>query len=228
MSHGAVLPPSGFSLKLAKSLKIIRGPGLAIASAVIVCAQTACLVPQSVDPIVEVAHPPPHFVLDSIRKELLPPVLQLYRQGSADAALTPPCHCELELNIPLIEEDDPTVSLEVRWFVDYDTSVPATVRPWQPTPLPGSFDNPGTVRTLQTPFEFDPDTFGINTSGFHTVDVLVGETAGFDDTATTRPFQTMKAGYEADKYRFFINVNVQEDASRPSCPSAFPSVRVCR
>ncbi len=205
------------------------GPRLAITLAVLVCAQ-GCLVPQSVDPITQVPHPPPHFVLESIPQNLLAPVLQLYRQGSQDAAATPPCHCELELSIPLVEEDDPTVSLEVRWFIDYDPAVPATVRPWgSPTPLPGSFDTPDTVRAVTQPFDFDADAAGIVTSGSHTVDVVVGETAGFDDSPTAaRPNQTMKSGSEADLYRFFIFVNVQADASRPTCPSELPSVRVCR
>ena len=47
--------------------------------------------------------------------------------------------------------------------------------------LPGSFDTSDTVRALLTPFDFDADNPGIVTSGYHTVEVVVGEKTGFDD-----------------------------------------------
>ena len=56
----------------------------------------------------------------------------------------------------------------------------------------------------------------------------MGEKAGFDDSATTRPNQTMLTNYTADTYRFVVNVNVQQDPSRPTCPAEPPSVRVCQ
>jgi hypothetical protein len=206
----------------------VRGPGLAIRIGVIVCAQ-ACLVPQSVDPLATVAHPPPRFVVEGIDPTLLAPVLQLYRQGSGDAALTPPCHCELEFSIPSVEEDDPTVSLEVRWFVDYDVTVPASVRQWKKDPLPGSFDSTNTIRPLTSVYRLDADTLSIFTNGVHVVEAVVGETAGFDDSPTlVRVNRTMKPGYASDEHKFVVNVNVQQDASRPTCPTQKPSVRVCR
>jgi hypothetical protein len=198
---------------------------------VIVCALSnqACLVPQSVDSIVESPHPAPRFVVDSIPDYLLVPVLQLYRQGPADQTSTPPCHCKLELSIPLVVEDDPTVTLEVRWFVDYDVSVPSSTRPWgTPQILTGDFNTTGTVRQLQPPFDFDADTFSITTDGVHTVDVVMAETAAWNNASTSLPKRAVLPGYASAVYRFFVNVKVGFDSTRPHCPQAGASVRVCQ
>lgn len=205
------------------------GPRLAIKAAVIVCALAgqSCLVPQSVDPIVESPHPPPHFVLESIPSYLLTPILQLYRQGSADQSRTPPCHCKLELSIPFVEEDDPTVTLDARWFVDYDPNVPRLAAAVFSDELRGDFNNSGTVRPLNG-HEFDADALGIATNGVHVVDILVAETAAFDTTSTTLPNRAVKTGYSSAVYRFFINVKVDADPARPTCPDVLPSVRVCQ
>ena len=229
MSCGESVAAGPTPRKHAELWRFAHGLGLAIAMAVIVCAQ-GCLVPQSVDPIVTVAHPAPHFVLESIPTYLLPPILQLYRAGSTDLSATPPCHCELELSVPYVEEDDPTVVLEARWFIDYDVGVPASVRPWQRSTLDQGFDTSGTIRQL-APFNFDADAAGIASSGIHTVEVFVGETAGYDDSPTaSQPNRTMKTalGYQGAAYKFVVNVDVQQDASRPTCPTELPSLRVCR
>jgi hypothetical protein len=195
---------------------------------VIVCAlaNQSCLVPQSVDQIVEAPHPPPRFDVGSINPGLLAPVLQLYRQGSADAASVPASHCELCLSIPLIVEDDPTITLEARWFLDYDPSIPASQHPsGAPQILSGDFNNTGTVRTLN-PFVFDADRLDIATNGLHVVEVVLAETAAFDNSSTTLPYRALNPGYSAAVYRFFINAKVDQDASRPLCPSQFPSVKL--
>ena len=214
----------------AKSRDFARGAALAIKALVLVCAATgeACLVPQSVDPIVAVPHSPPHIVLDSIRKELLVPQLSLYVQGSQDTAANPQCHCELELAIPFVEEDDPTVVLEARWFIDYDPALSATVRPWNPQTLDQGFDNPSTIRTLN-PFNFSADKVNA-VPGFHLVEIVVGEKAGFDPSPTAaRPNQSMLEGYSADVFRFPINVTTAPDPARPTCATEqFPSVRICQ
>jgi hypothetical protein len=193
---------------------------------VLVCALIGhgCLVPQSIDPVVEVPHPPPHFVLDLIPPYLLHPVLQLYRQGPLD----PPCHCYLELDIPFVQEDDPTVTLEARWFVDYDSTVLSTVAPkGSPQRLDGDFNTQNTIRALRS-FAFDADAYNINTSGMHTVDVVVGEINGFNpDPGATQPNRSMKEGYTAAVYRFFINLQYAPDSARPNCPVARPSQQVC-
>ncbi len=193
-------------------------------AAVIVCAlaATSCLVPQSVDPIAESPHPPPHFVLESIPPYLLTPELGLVVQGSADVS----CHCALELSVPFVEEDDPTITLEARWFVDYDPNVASTERPWgTPQVLEGSFDTTETQRPLN-PFVFDAKTLGFTQNGSHVVEVVVGESTGFDPASTTLPNRAMKPGYTAALYRFFVNVTQQQGST--CLPPALPSVRVCQ
>jgi hypothetical protein len=207
-------------------MRFLRGPGLAFQVLVVVCALTApgCLVPQSIDAFVVTPHPPPHFVLESIPDYLLQPVLQLYRQGPND----PPCHCYLELSIPFVEEDDPTVTLEARWFLDYDPAVISSVSPvGAPQRLDGNFDTQETIRPLKA-FRFDADAFLINSSGLHVVDVVVGELAGFDPASTAQPNRAMKPGYTAAVYRFFVNLKYEPDSTRPNCPAAGASLRVCQ
>jgi hypothetical protein len=208
-------------------LQFSSGVGLAIKAAVIVCAlaSQSCLMPQSVDPIVEVPHPAPRFVLALLPAYLLPPVLQLYRQGSADASHSPPCHCQLEFDSVWVEEDDPTVSLEARWFVDYDTSVRASLV-FESRILPGDFNTPNTVRELTPPFAFDADKLGIVTDGMHVVEVVVAETAAWDKSSISLPSRAVLPGYASAVYRFFVNVKVTQDASRPLCPGQRPSVRL--
>lgn len=228
MSHADTGTVSPTSHKSPKSLAFARGSGLASGTVVVVCALAGCLVPQSVDPIPTVPHPPPHFVLESIRPELLAPIVELYRQGSADASQVPACHCELELSIPFVEEDDPTVVLLARWFVDYDPNVPTSVVVRRTDTLDQGFDNPSTIRTLGA-WQFDADAVGINTSGTHVISVIVGEKAGFDDRPDAPlPNRTMFNGYAYAEHSFTVNVVVQQDPSRPTCPSQFPSVKVCQ
>jgi hypothetical protein len=206
------------------------GASLAIKAAVIVCALAshACLVPQSVDPIPESVHPRPHFVVESIPSYyLLSPMLQLYRQGPADQIALPPCHCRLELSIPLVEVDDPTITLEAHWFVDYDPAVPRLAAPVQSETLQGSFTNPGTVRSL-TAYEFDADALGISTNGVHVVTVVLGEQGGCAPAPTALPNRDMRPGYSADEHTFVVGVKVDQDSTRPRCPDVLPSVRVCQ
>ncbi len=208
------------------------GPRLAFQAAVIVCALAShsCLVPQSVDAIPEAPHPAPRFVLESIPAYLLSPVIQLYRQGASDQTATPPCHCRLDLAIPLVEEDDPTVSLEARWFVDYDPNVPRLRAILHRDPLDGTFDGTGsTLRTVFTgPYSFDADELGIVTDGVHVVEVVLAETAAFD-TSTTRPNRAIKPGYPSAEHKFVINVKVNPDPARPTCTAVPPSVvKVCQ
>jgi hypothetical protein len=198
--------------------------GLRIASAVLVpvCAQ-ACLVPQSVDPIGASAHPAPHFVEQSIPTYLIAPVLQLVRQGSLDPSN---CHCVIEIPPLTVEEDDPTVNLEARWFVDYAAAGShAIARRDNGGTLQGTFNDPTlTLRTLDT-FRFDADSFVSN--GVHVLSVVVGETTGFDDSSTAAlPNRTMKSGYTLAQYEFPINVDVALD--RTHCPQQLPSIQVCQ
>ncbi len=202
--------------------------GLRIASAVLVpvCAQ-ACLVPQSVDPIVASPHPAPHFVEQSIPTYLIAPILQLVRKGSQDLAN---CHCVIEIPPLTVEEDDPTVDLEARWFIDYDPAVPrsqAIFRRDVGGGLQGTFnDATATQRTLNN-FDFDADRFDITSNGVHVLLVVVAESAGFDDSPTAAlPNRTMKSGYTSARYEFPINVDVALD--RTHCPQQLPSIQVCQ
>jgi len=190
-------------------------------------ANQSCLVPQSVDPIVEAPHPAPRFVLDLIPDYLLAaPVLQLYRQGTADATHVPPCHCYLELSVPWVEEDDPTVSLEARWFVDYDASVRTSQLVQNSQILPSNFNTTGTLRNL-LPFNFDADAQSIVTDGVHVVEVVLAETAAWDNSPTApQRNRGVLPGYSSAVYRFFVNVKYGQDASRPQCPAQLPSLKL--
>lgn len=231
MSQAQVYASPGAHLNTPAFRRFFAGPWLAIQLGVIVCALAtpSCLMPQGVDPIVESPHPPPHFVLDQIPGYLLAPRLDLYRQGSLDLAASPACHCKLELFIPFVQEDDPTITLEARWFVDYDPDVPRLAAVVSSETLTGDFnDATATVRPLQKRFNFDADALGINTNGTHTVDVVIAETAAYDPNSTARPNRALKPGYTGDEYRFFIDVKVDQDANRPQCPQQLPSIRVCQ
>jgi hypothetical protein len=180
--------------------------------------ESGCLIPQSIDAIDSDAgpHPAPHFVLGSIRSDLLAPVLTLNRQGPADATASPPCLCQLVLDAPDVEEDDPTVTLQSRWFVDYNLSVPSSQVFFSPRDIPGSFTDLATERQVPL-FNFDADSHGIVTNGVHIVELLVGDRDGFDDTSVALPNRAMKPGYEAALYRFTVQVNVTQDPNQPHC-----------
>jgi hypothetical protein len=212
----------------AKSLQrqpFLSGAGLASALGVFVCAQ-GCLVPQSVDELVSSPHPAPYFEVEKIPSYLIAPTLQLVRQGSLD----PPCHCQIQIPSLIVHEDDPTVDLEARWFIDYDVAVPrsqAIVRRDTGGALAGTFKDATYVRRPLLEFDFDADNLGIATNGLHVLTVVVGETAAFDDGATTAlPNRTPHAGFSLAEWQFTINVDVQQD--RANCPQQLPSVRVCQ
>ncbi len=181
--------------------------------------------PQSIEPIVAAPHPPPHFVVETIPSYLLPPTLTLIRQGTADAAATPPCHCVLDFNGLVVEEDDATVTLEARWFIDYDVTNVPTTRPWYTETLDGNFDDVTAILRALNTFTLDADGVGIVTSGSHVVEVVVGEKDGFDPASTTLPNRGMKPGYTPAVYRFFVDVHVEQVPGQ--CPQAPPSRRTC-
>jgi hypothetical protein len=180
------------------------------------------MVPQKVDPNDTREHLPPRIDVPSIPSYLLAPKLTIYKPGAND---TPPCHCVLELRIPRIIEEDSTVDITARWFVDYDLSVPRSlsVAPGGQVVLPGTFDTNLIVRGPVI-YNFEPDALGITDLLDHVVEVVVGETAGFDDSATTLPFRTMKPGYEAAVYKFVVQVN----APKATCPNELPLRRTCQ
>jgi hypothetical protein len=190
-----------------------------------VCLLEGCLVPQSIDSKETALHPPPRIKLDSIPIELLPPVLPLFRQGSTDLARN--CHCWLELRVPQVEIDDPTATLLMKWFVDYDTAVPTSTPARSAETLDATFTSNDPVRFSRQIFKFDADQLGIVTSGVHVVDVVVGQLDGFDQTATARPERTMKPGYEATEYRFVVNLHLEQDPNHPQCNKVPPASGSC-
>jgi hypothetical protein len=219
-SHPAIVP------KCPGWREVLRGAALAILTVVLVCPQGGCLVPQSIEPKNTVPHPPPHFVVEAIPTYLTPPILTLDRQGTVDASQTPPCHCVLDFGGLVVEEDDPTITLEARWFIDYDVTVPSSLRVWTTDRMDGTFNDPtATQRNLRV-FSFDADEVLILTSGQHVVEVVVGEVDGFDPSSTTQPNRAMKPGYTAALYRFFVDVHVEQIPGQ--CPQTPPSRRVCQ
>jgi hypothetical protein len=61
----------------------------------------------------------------------------------------------------------------------------------------------------------------------HIVEVVVGETNGFDDSSSaTRPGRTMKPGYVSAEYRFALDVTLQQVPGQ--CPRTPPSTAVCQ
>jgi len=181
-----------------------------------------CLLPQSVDPIDTRAHIAPRIRVESIPSDQLAPLLPLDHTTSTDTAVG--CHCSIKLTVNQIEEDDATVDLVARWFVDYDVNVARSVAIVKQVPLAGTFDNTQTIRGPVV-YEFQPDAVGIRPDdpNVHMIDLVVGETVGFDDNATALPFRTMKAGYEAAVYRFAVQLAV----TGAPCRGQLPAQRVC-
>jgi len=206
-------PPRVFtsSCGLGTALAAFIGGGLLL---------SGCLVPQEVDPISNRKHFPPRIMVENIQPHLVGPYLTLVR-----AARDVGCRCELALAIPPVVEDDPTVDLEGRWFVDYDLRAPASQRPVARQTVKGEFDFTKTVRTWPT-FSFDADSLGLTADGFHAVEVVVAESSGFNDgSQTTLPGRTLLEGYGATTYRFFVRIVNDPDAQQ--CPTEKPSTRIC-
>jgi hypothetical protein len=208
-------------------LMFFRGAGIATILGVLVCAQMSCMIPQSVDPANATPHPPPLMLISQFNPNLLAPTLTLIRQGSADAAFSPPCHCEL-LFEGITVEADPDLQLEARWFVDYDDGVQSShlIRILQK--LDPLTDEPKSLtRTLQK-FQFDANPGnGIVQSGVHILEVVVGESAGFDDSSSApRPLRTMKQGYLSAEYRFALDVTLEQVPGQ--CPRTPPSTAICQ
>src|SRR5712664_825751 len=208
--------------------RLFRGAALASILGVLVCAQVSCLIPQTVDAVVPAPHPAPYIVVETIPSYLLPPQLTLIRQGAPDAALAPACHCQLWFDGLVVHEDDPTITLQAKWFVDYDVTNPSSTRAWATDLMLGTFDNAtAIVRPVRT-FQFDADAVRIVTSGVHLVEVVIGETDGFDPNSTTQPNRAMKAGYTPAVWRFPVNVRVEQVPGLCTQPpeQSPPSVRV--
>jgi hypothetical protein len=177
--------------------------------------------PQSVEPATSRTHQPPRVRVDSIPGYLLAPYSSL-QHGTVDTSQG--CQCTVELTVPVIEDDDPLATLEVRWFVDYDPTKPLTQRFVKTELIAGSFDSTA-VERVGPRLTFDIAALGVG-DGFHVVDVVIAESGGFDPASTALPNRAMKPGYESTGYRFFVNV-VPDNAT--ACPNTPPrSTRTCQ
>ena len=206
--------------------RFARGAALASTWGVLVCAQAGCLIPQTVDAIVATPHAPPQLVPENMPPYLLPRVLTLFQQGANDVSASPPCHCRLEFDGLSVEEPDSTVTLEARWFVDYDPSNLPSTRFVFNEPVPGNFNDVTQTTRPLTMFRFDAAQLGIVSSGLHVVEVVVGETTGFNPASTTLPNRAMLQGYTAATYKFVVDLHLEQISG--SCPSTPPSLRVCQ
>jgi hypothetical protein len=226
MSHPRALSHIGNTLKWWFLLIFLRGAGIALTLGVLVCAQAGCLIPQAIDQKVPVAGAPPHFVAENIPDNLLVPILTLRRQGTTDAAQTPPCHCNLEFSGISVDEEDATITLTAKWFVDYDPANQASVRSWQEETLLGTFNDPTlTRRQLSNVFRLDADAMSIVTSGAHVVELVVGESTGFDPFSTTQPNRAMRDGWVSAVYKWVVDVHLEQVTGQ--CATAPPAKQVC-
>jgi hypothetical protein len=206
--------------KTSDSRRILRGSRLAPktiagtgALAVLFVLAQGCLVPQSVDPITTRPHTVPRVDLTKLPDYMFQPFLTLDPQEQADLAQTPPCQCRLEVSIPAIIADDPTVDVDVRVFVDYDLNVPRSQSPVLTVRLPGSFELTEPTRPL-APLSFDAASLG--GPGFHVVELVTGETAGFDKDTVSPPHRAMLQGFESSDFKFAVQV-LPPNPAKQSC-----------
>jgi len=179
-----------------------------------------CLVPQSVDPITTRPHTVPRVDLAKLPDYMFEPMLPLDPQGPADMAANPPCQCRLDVSIPAIIADDPTVHIEVRVFVDYDLNNVLSQSPAFTIRLPGSFETPvsDTTRAL-APLSFDQAR--LNGTGIHVVELVMGEAAGFAPDTDKPPHRAMLSNFESSTFKFVVNV--AHDPARQSCSDSPPA-----
>jgi hypothetical protein len=171
-----------------------------------------------VDPDTTRAHQPPRIVIDSIPTYYLGPYITLVRTPR-DA-----CKCQLELSIPQVIEEDTSVDLDGRWFIDYQPHDPSTWG-YRFSAVPGSLDFRATQRSGPS-YTLDPDALGLS-DGFHTVEIVLAEHGAYNDDADNpqTPNRTLFPDYEAATYRFFVKVQTDPEAAQ--CPQQAPFVRSC-
>ncbi len=186
-----------------------RGLGPALAAPAILAALSAgCLVPQSIDKSSTSPHPPPRIVIEKIPVEQNIPFLALTRVPR-DA----PCTCQVVLDIPVVEEDDTSIALAARLFVDYDIrdTSKQNLADFKTIPAPDDFTQ--TERTGPQ-FAQAADALG---DGMHTIDVVVADSTAFldnDDPTNKLPWRQLKPDFAAATYRFLVQVKTDPDAAR--------------
>jgi len=81
---------------------------------------------------------------------------------------------------------------------------------------------PSTMRrrsSIVRTFQFDADAVGIVTSGVHLVEVVIGETDGFDPSSTTQPTRD-EDRLHAGGVAFPVNVRVEQVSGLCNQPPA--------
>jgi len=189
-----------------------RLAGIRVLAAVLLALSLGCLMPQSVDPANTRPHTVPRVDLRNLPDYLLQPVLTLDPQEQAD--VNPPCHCHLDIVIPPIIADDPTVDVEVRIFVDYDVNVVSS-QVNDRVPLPGSFTSTDTTRPFP---KLVLDSDRLHGPGLHVVELVIGEAAGFAPTTVIPPQRAMLPTFESSTFKFVVQVQPPNSNTRPqSC-----------
>jgi hypothetical protein len=166
---------------------------------------SACLVPQSVDAADTRLHTVPVIDLSSLPNYFMAPTNPLYKQAQDDK--TQQCRCQLQLKIPVVNDDDPTIDLQARWYVDYDLGTPQSQLPANIQDLPGSFNTPGRSRGPVT-FNFDADQLGL-AAGLHVIEVVIAERQGFagdNDQTVSFPHRSLLPGFEGTTFKFVADV----------------------
>jgi hypothetical protein len=179
-----------------------RGASRDVLLALLAAGLSACLVPQSVDGADTRQHTVPVIDLSSLPSYFMAPTTPLYKQAPDDA--TQQCRCVLQLVVPVVNDDDPTVDLQARWYVDYDLGTPQSQLPANIQDLPGSFNTPGRARGPVT-FNFDADQLA---AGPHVIEVVIAERQGFakDSDQVNFPHRSLLFGFEGTTFKFVAAV----------------------
>jgi len=209
---GAANRPSSQGIRAGAPLaleRVEKGRGVfrGLLVALLALGSSACLVPQSVDASDTTPHTVPVIDLSSLPIQFMTPSNILYKQTDNDKAQG--CHCRMQLLIPAVNDDDPTVDLEARWYLDYDLGNPPSEAPVFQQVLPGSFTNSGRTRT-GVAFDFDADALQVGV-GKHVVEVVIAERQAFDDTlAALFPHRSLKKDFEGTSLKFLVDVQASQ------------------
>jgi len=197
---------------------------MCVSAAFLALLAQGCLMPQSVDPANTRPHTIPRVDLTNLPDYLLQPFLTLDPQEQAD--VNPPCHCRLEILIPPIIADDPTVDVEVRIFVDYDVNV-ASSQVNDRVTLTGTFGSSDTPTRPFPALRLDSDK--LRGPGLHVVELVIGEAAGFAATTVFPPQRAMLSNFESSTFKFVVQV-LQPNTKVGSCgdpPQPAAQKKIC-
>jgi hypothetical protein len=205
-----------------------RGVSGAVTVLLLSFALSSCLVPQSVDPDTTRLPTVPVIDLTQLPSHMLIPMIPLYKQSDVDRAEG--CTCHLQLIIPVIKEDDPTVDVLARWFLDYDLGTPASWPPISQVPFQGSFDNVAVTRGPVV-LDLDADSRGL-APGPHIIEMMIAETAAFAPDTQQPAFRALIAKPPFDATTFKIVVDLKDSQAGTPCdrntPIRIPPLqRVC-